>query len=204
MFEEDFLVIRTGDIMKTSNKKFRIGEIKFRRYQENDKNCIFTCIKEYLKLTVNLRSNITHLFITTTKHYKIASQDTLARWIKATLQSAGIDMSIFTPHSTRSASASWAATRISQTLYRKQGVGGAWEHLLNITIKILFSKKTLQIVFWSRFVLTFYLTDKTLLLLSEFVLQMKFISFQFSISLSCSLPLNISANFSESGNENGI
>ena len=106
LFEEDFLVIRIGDIMKTSNKKFRIGEIKFRRYQENDKNCIFTCIKEYLKLTVNLRSNITHLFITTTKHYKIASQDTLARWIKATLQSAGIDMSIFTPHSTRSASAS--------------------------------------------------------------------------------------------------
>ena len=58
-------------------------------------------MKEYLKLTANLRSDIILLFITTTKPYKIASQDTLARWIRTTLQSAGIDMSIFTPHSTR-------------------------------------------------------------------------------------------------------
>ena len=89
--------------MKTSNKKFHIGEIKFPRYQENDKICVFTCMKEYLKLTANLRGNITRLFITTTKPYKIASQDTFARWIKTTLQSAGIDMNMFT---TRSASTS--------------------------------------------------------------------------------------------------
>ena len=129
-FEEDFLVIRIGDIMKTSNKKFRIGEIKFPRYQENDKICVFTCIKEYLKLTGNLRGNITHLFITTTKHYKIASQDTLARWIKATLQSAGIDMSIFTPHSTRSASRSLAATRIPTDIVLK--IGG-WRSMRTFT-----------------------------------------------------------------------
>ena len=98
--------------MKTSNKKFNIGEIKFPRYQENDKICVFTCMKEYSKLTANLRGNVTHLFITTTKPYKIVSQDTLSGWIKTTLQSAGIDMSIFAPHSTRSASTSRAATRI--------------------------------------------------------------------------------------------
>ena len=40
-----------------------------------------------------------------------------------------------------------------------------------------------------------------LLSLIEFVLQIKFIKFQFPISLSCSLSLSISANFSESGNE---
>ena len=105
-FEENFLVIRIVDIMKTSNKKFHIGEIKFPRYQENDKICVLTRIKEYLKLTGNLRGNITRLFITLTKPFKIASQDTLARWIKTTLQSAGIDMSIFTSHSTRSATTS--------------------------------------------------------------------------------------------------
>ena len=94
-FEENFLVICIGD-MKTSNKKFHIGEIKFPQ-------CVFTCMKEYLKLTANLRGNITRLFITTTKPYKIASQDTFARWIKTTLQSAGIDMNMFT---TKSASTS--------------------------------------------------------------------------------------------------
>ena len=60
-FEENFLFIRIGDIMKTSNKKFNIGDIKFPRYQENNKICVFTCMKEYSKLTANLRGNITSL-----------------------------------------------------------------------------------------------------------------------------------------------
>ena len=58
------------------------------------------------RMTANLRGNITRLLITTTKPYKTASQGTLERWIKTPLQSAGINMSIFTPHSTRSASTS--------------------------------------------------------------------------------------------------
>ena len=132
-FEENFLVIRIGGIMKTSNKKFHIDEIKFPRYEENDKICVFTCMKEYLKLTANLGGNITHLSLPQLNLYKIAPQDTLARWIKTTLQSAGIDISIFTRHSTRSASTSRAATRILIDIVLK-----------NITIKILFSKKTLQ------------------------------------------------------------
>ena len=89
--------------MKTSNKKFHNGEIKFPRYRKNNRIYVFTCMKEYLKLTADLRGNITRLFITTTKPYKIVSQDTSARWIKTTLQSAGTDLSVLTPHSTRSA-----------------------------------------------------------------------------------------------------
>ena len=65
--EENFLVIRVGDIMKTSNKKLHIGEIKFPQYQENDKICVLYMYERILKLIVNLRLNITHLFITTTK-----------------------------------------------------------------------------------------------------------------------------------------
>ena len=84
-FEVNFLVICIGDIMKKLNKNLHIGEIKFPRYRENDKICVSTRMREYLKLTANLRGNITHLFITTTKPYKIASQDTFARWLKTTL-----------------------------------------------------------------------------------------------------------------------
>ena len=79
-------------------------------------------MKEYLKLTVYLRDNITHLFITTTQSYKIALQDTLAGWIKTALQSAGIDMNIFTTHSTRSALTSRGATRIP--IYTVLKIGG--------------------------------------------------------------------------------
>ena len=60
-FEENFLFIRIDDIMNTSNKKFNIGDIKFPRYQEYNKICVFTCMKEYSKLTANLRGNITSL-----------------------------------------------------------------------------------------------------------------------------------------------
>ena len=81
-------------------------------------------MKEYLKLTANLRGNITRLLITTTKPYKIASQDTLARWTKTTLQSAGVDMSIFTPHSNRSALTSRVTTRMPVGTALKTGGGG--------------------------------------------------------------------------------
>ena len=72
-FEENFPVIRIGDIMKTSNKKFHIGEIRFPRYRENDQICAITCMKKYLKLTANLRGNVTRLFNTTTKAHKTPS-----------------------------------------------------------------------------------------------------------------------------------
>ena len=147
-------------------------------------------MKKYLKLTPNLRCNIARFLITNTKPYKIASHDALARWIINTLQSADHVVRIFTSHSIRSAWANRAATRVSiDTVLRTEG-GGAWEYLLNITTKIIFLKKTFQIVFWTRFVLTFYLSDKILLSLIEFVLQIKFILFKFPISLSWSLLLS--------------
>ena len=50
----------------------------------------------------------THFFRTHGKpHYPI-SKDTLARWVKEVMVCAGIDVTIFKPHSTRGASASKA------------------------------------------------------------------------------------------------
>ena len=55
---------------------------------------------------------------------------TLVRWIKTTFQLAGTNMSTFTPHSTRSASTSRAATRIPiDTVLKTDVGGGALEHL---------------------------------------------------------------------------
>jgi len=63
---------------------------------------------EYLDRTAALRKS-TQLFISTLAPHGPISRDTLSRWIKDTLIKSGIDMSIFTPHSTRSASTSAAA-----------------------------------------------------------------------------------------------
>ena len=83
-FEENFLVIRTGD----TEHEIRNSTLTRLNFHSIEKVIKFVSshVKEYLKLPANLTGNITRLFITTTKSYKIASQDTLARWTKTTLR----------------------------------------------------------------------------------------------------------------------
>jgi len=97
MFWIDFIVIRIGDPLKTTTRKFHVGEVKFSSYTVDTKVCPLECLKQYLKLTSTLRGNI--------KPYKSASKDSLSRWIKNNtyISASGIDTAIFSPHSTRSA-----------------------------------------------------------------------------------------------------
>ena len=71
-------------------------------------------LNEYLMRTAALRGNVQKLLITYRPPHKAASRDTIRRWTKDTMSAAGIDMTIFTPHSTRSATTSSAATRVPQ------------------------------------------------------------------------------------------
>ena len=48
------------------------------------------------------------MFLTSTKLYGPASSATIAKWIKKVLSNAGVDTTIFKPHSVRSALASAA------------------------------------------------------------------------------------------------
>ena len=59
-------------------------------------------------MTSKNRGEIKSLFITKVRPFKPASKDTIAKWIRETLSNAGIDTSIFSPHSTRSAASSTA------------------------------------------------------------------------------------------------
>ena len=116
--EENFLIIRIGDQLKTTGIKFHVGEIKFPVY-ENANVCPVKLFKQYID--VSLMGSTTCLFITTSKPYRPASKDTLTRWIKSVLHDAGIDMTIFTPHSTRLASTSKAATKVTVETVLKTG-----------------------------------------------------------------------------------
>ena len=118
--EENFLIIRIGDQLKTSDIKLHVREIKFPVYK-NANVCPVKLFKQYIDVTKSLRGSTTCLFITTSKPYRPASKDTLARWIKSVLHDAGIDMTIFTPHSTRSASTSKAATKVPIETVLKTG-----------------------------------------------------------------------------------
>ena len=76
---------------------------------DNDKKlCPIRCLKMYLKHTQQLRIGHISLFIITCAPFSPAKKVTLSIWIKEIMAKAGIDITKFTPHSFRSASASWA------------------------------------------------------------------------------------------------
>ena len=72
--------------------------------------CVLTTLKEYLTRTKFAREthSCSQLLLSYVKLYGLVSRDTISRWVKFVLQSSRIDVNIFKPHSTRSASTSKA------------------------------------------------------------------------------------------------
>ncbi len=97
-----------GDLLKTSGPGRHAGQLYFKGYAPDRRLCVVTVLKEYLQRTLDSRGRHTSLFLTLTKPVKPASRDTIRRWTRETLSLAGINMAMFTPHSTRSASTSKA------------------------------------------------------------------------------------------------
>ena len=100
---------RIGDLLKTSPPSDHLSEIVFESYAPDKRLCIHTAIVDYLNRTSVVRGSITRFFLTTVPPIRMASRDTLRRKTKDILLATGIDLSIFSPHSTRSASSSKAA-----------------------------------------------------------------------------------------------
>ncbi|EZA51192.1 hypothetical protein X777_10262, partial [Ooceraea biroi] len=70
--------------------------------------CIATTVIQYLRVTAKLRENQNSLFIAINKPHKAVTVQTISRWIKTVLQKCGIDINVFSSHSTRYASSSAA------------------------------------------------------------------------------------------------
>ena len=87
-----------------------LAPIVFKKYSDDTKLCVFTVLEEYLKRTSALRGSCSQLLICYTKPCGPASKDTIRRWIKEVMLQAGIDTTVFKPHSTRSASTSAAVS----------------------------------------------------------------------------------------------
>nr|CAI5822135.1 unnamed protein product [Callosobruchus analis] len=76
-------------------------------FAEKQSLCVASALTQYLDVTKTIRpSGKDELFLTYGKPHRIATKQTLSRWVKDTLSNAGIDTSIFQAHSTRHASAS--------------------------------------------------------------------------------------------------
>lgn len=102
------------DHLKTSRPGKHLSELlSFEVYTPDSLLCVHTTILHYLNRTKDVRGHITRLFVTTKPPIKIASRDTLRRWTKDFMSVAGINLSLFSPHSTRAASSSKAALKLA-------------------------------------------------------------------------------------------
>ena len=96
------------DTLKTTRPGKHLAPIEIRPFAPDSRLCPVTYIKHYITKTHSLRSN-PRLLISYTKPHKPVTNSTVARWIRSTLQDAGIDVSIFSAHSSRTASTSYSA-----------------------------------------------------------------------------------------------
>ena len=97
-----------SSLVKQSRPGFKGPIMKMQTYAPDRRICPVTTLKEYLKRTEDIRGDSDELFISFVKPHKPVSRDSIRRWIKNVMELAGVDTSIFKPHSTRHASTSCA------------------------------------------------------------------------------------------------
>ena len=121
------------DLLKHFRPSFKEKPLVFGAFPQNPKLCPVSTLMQYLNIRLS-RSSDTALFLTTVRPCKGVSSD--ACWIKNTMQGAGINTGLFSPHSCRSAatskfdasdtsittilqSASWSRTSTFKNYYLK-------------------------------------------------------------------------------------
>lgn len=99
----DEILIKITDLVKTSKIGATQLLLVLPYFREQPTICPASVLAVYIDKTKPLRGNEDHLFISYKKPHKSVCSQTLSRWIKNTLQCCGIDISIFSGHSTRHA-----------------------------------------------------------------------------------------------------
>lgn len=94
-------------LLKTSKPGKHFGRVHLESFTDKT-SCVVSCIKEYTNRTKSLRGNNTQLLLSCCKPFKPVSTDTIGRWLKTVLNKAGVDTTVYSAHSTRSASTSAA------------------------------------------------------------------------------------------------
>ena len=99
-------------IIKTTTPRFHQEPLEFEAFPQERKLCVHTWLSDYLLRTEGIRENFgmenTTLILSYQYPHHPVKSATLARYVKNFLGQAGIDLTVFTAHSTRSASSSKA------------------------------------------------------------------------------------------------
>ena len=103
-----------SSLAKQSRQGKSIEAFFFPSFPTNKTLCPVNTLQVYLGRTAPLRQEEAKLFISFIKPHKAVTSSSIARWLRLTLEYAGVNFSIFGAHSTRGASAS-AASRAGIT-----------------------------------------------------------------------------------------
>lgn len=102
----DMYRITVMDKLKQSKPGKHPEPIELLAFKEDKKLCVVEHLTEYLSRTKPLRKEHSQLLLTYIKPHDPILRDTVSRWTKAVMKSAGIDITAYSAHSTRSASTS--------------------------------------------------------------------------------------------------
>ena len=93
-------------IDKIKNSKPGVETVLKLEPYHDKKLCVIETLENYLERTRKLRKGHDKLFLCYKSPFQASSKNTISRWIKTVMDRAGIDVSVFKPHSVRSASSS--------------------------------------------------------------------------------------------------
>ena len=96
----DMYRITVMDKLKQSKPGKHLEPIELLAFKEDKKLCVVEHLTEYLSRTKPLRKEHSQLLLTYIKPHDPVSRDTVSRWTKAVMKSAGIDITAYSAHST--------------------------------------------------------------------------------------------------------
>ena len=104
----DMLILRFPSLLKTSRPGKHTAEVVLPAFAPDPRLCVVQTFQAYITRTKRYRKGLGKLFIITVRPFTPVSRDAFGKWIRETLMKAGIDLSIFGPHTVRAASTSKA------------------------------------------------------------------------------------------------
>ena len=107
--KKDKICFTLGDkLLKQSRPGYKSHILELREYSIDKRVCVYHALTEYLKMSNKLRGKDGQLFISYHRPYNKVCAATIGRWIKMTMNMAGIDVTKYKAHSVRAASTSKA------------------------------------------------------------------------------------------------
>ena len=100
----DRIISYIGEGLKTTRTGFHQSPLVFEAFPVCKAVCPVFNIQQYLARSITLRGPRVKLFINYTFPYHPVCISTISRWVKYALELAGIDIYVFSSHSTRAAS----------------------------------------------------------------------------------------------------